>query len=215
VIVQELEDRDLLDPQRRTPGPGLDLLRHRGPQLDGMAEVVGLDERGMDVVLTANGARVAEVVSALLGLVSAGVALEEGFWGVRRLCDERELLFMVDEDGKRIPPDVFIPAAERYHLMPTVDRWVIRNAFAALARRRAAGDLQAVFAINLSATSLCDERLGHFIREQLATQAIPARSICFEITETAAVENLERACAFIDEMRAIGCTFARRAASTS
>ncbi len=111
---------------------------------------------------------------------------------------------MVDDTGNRIGPESFIPAAERYHLMPTVDRWVIDNAFAALKRCLDNGQ-RCVFAINVSGTSLSDERLPDYVRRQLQKHAVPPSAVCFEITETAAVENLDRARAFIDDLRELGC----------
>lgn len=118
------------------------------------------------------------------------------------------LLRMTDEQGNRVPPDTFIPAAERYHLMPQVDRWVIANALAALKRRHQAGDTSCRFAINVSGASLSDDRLADYVRAQLAAHDVPPAAVCFEITETAAVENLTRASAFIDELRELGCSFA-------
>jgi diguanylate cyclase (GGDEF)-like protein/PAS domain S-box-containing protein len=115
------------------------------------------------------------------------------------------LLRMRDEQGKLVPPDAFLPAAERYNLMPSLDRWVIEHAFAWC---QAHGSANLVCSINLSGTSLNDAGLMPFIRAQFETTGVPARQICFEITETAAVANLGAASALIQELRAMGCQFA-------
>ncbi len=118
------------------------------------------------------------------------------------------LVRMVDERGQMVPPMAFIPAAERYNLMPSIDRWVIRTALATLARLRADGaERVELCAINLSGGSIGDERLLEFVREQLRHFDVPRDTICFEITETAAIANLDKAIHFIQEMRALGCRF--------
>jgi diguanylate cyclase (GGDEF)-like protein len=120
------------------------------------------------------------------------------------------LLRMIDEQGKLVPPMAFIPAAERYNLMPTLDRWVIRTAFSTLSLMRSAGrnDAPEMCAINVSGASIGDERFLKFILEQFAQHGIPHRAICFEITETAVIGNLEKAVGLIDELSALGCSFA-------
>jgi len=119
------------------------------------------------------------------------------------------LVRMVGEDGNMVPPRAFIPAAERYGLMPAVDRWVVQSAFAALrdAHDRGAPDIPSLCTINLSGTSLSEEGLATFLRQQFDEFAIAPSSICFEITETAAISCLSRATSFIHEMRALGCRF--------
>ena len=121
------------------------------------------------------------------------------------------LVRLIDERNELISPVAFIPAAERYHLMPSIDRWVIRTAFRLLADRRAAGDAAATsgtYAINLSGASIGDDQFLDYVRESFARFRIPHRSICFEITETTAVTSLSKAAEFIGAMREPGCRFA-------
>ncbi len=117
------------------------------------------------------------------------------------------LLRMKDENGTLIPPMAFIPAAERYGLMPTLDRWVVRTTFAYCAKHHAHADSEDIIAINLSGLSLCDEKFLDFVLEQFAEFNLPYARICFEITETAAITNLANATAFIGELKSKGCWF--------
>jgi len=122
----------------------------------------------------------------------------------------RELLVrMLDERGEIVPPMTFIPAAERYGLMPSIDRWVLRNALAIIARQRfdERGEAADIFSINLSGSSIGDESFLDFIREQFTHFDVPCQCICFEITETAAIARLDKATHFIQELRALGCLF--------
>jgi diguanylate cyclase (GGDEF)-like protein len=116
------------------------------------------------------------------------------------------LLRMTGADGEIIGAGDFISAAERYGLMPVIDRWVVKTAFEALA---ASDDLpRTEYAINLSGASIGDERFLRFLREQFAQTGVAPSSICFEITETAAVANLVLATRFIHELKRMGCKFA-------
>ncbi len=120
------------------------------------------------------------------------------------------LIRLRGENDEIIPPGAFIPAAERYGLMAAVDRWVIRTLFAAMAQQAERACLESStcsYAVNLSGTSLNDEMLQDYVREQLLHYNIAPRRIWFEITETAAIANLPRATRFIKEMKALGCRF--------
>ena len=120
------------------------------------------------------------------------------------------LLRMVDQEGKLIPPGNFIPAAERFGLMPTLDRWVMENALAYCSKMREQLPECDHYncAINLSGTSLNDDKMLEFIREQMGRYNVDPARLCFEITETAAIANLAHATEFIRELRALGCSFA-------
>lgn len=119
------------------------------------------------------------------------------------------LLRMIDAaHGRTVLPGVFISAAERYGLMPMIDRYVIENVFRQLQQRgpeRLNGD---IVSINVSGTSLNDGDFSHYIREQFQRFRLSPDSVCFEITETAAVGNMGRALQFISQMRDLGCSIA-------
>ncbi|MBI3778404.1 MAG: EAL domain-containing protein [Gammaproteobacteria bacterium] len=117
----------------------------------------------------------------------------------------REVLVrMRDEKGELVPPMAFIPAAERYGVMSMVDRWVVKSAFEWLADHPAEESL----AVNLSSQSLGDDGFLDFVMEQFHMAGLSPRRICFEITETAAIANWNRATQFIAALRALGCCFA-------
>ena len=120
------------------------------------------------------------------------------------------LIRKISQDGSIILPTSFIASAERYHLMPNIDRWVIKNTFATYRDMldRSLEKCNYVFSINLSGTSLGDKSLLGYIREQLAVYAIPATAICFEITETSAIVNLKNTIQLFTALRKLGCSFA-------
>jgi len=114
------------------------------------------------------------------------------------------LVRMLDEHDKLIPPMAFIPAAERYSMMPLVDQWVVQSSFSKVS---SLGPNCGTYAINISGTSIGDERFLEFVREQLRRYVMPPRTICFEITETAAIANFDKAARFFGELKALGCLF--------
>ncbi|MGP1375295.1 MAG: EAL domain-containing protein [Almyronema sp.] len=121
------------------------------------------------------------------------------------------LLRMVDAEGRLIRPAAFVSAAERYDLMPEVDRWVIRTCFAELQRHQTQSPSSLPYdlhALNLSGASLNDKYFLDFLREQFNHYKISPSSICFEITETAAICDLKKATHFMQELKSLGCWFA-------
>ena len=116
------------------------------------------------------------------------------------------LLRMKDNDGEYLSNKALFSAAERYRLMPQIDRWVTSNTIACLAAESELIDaVQANFSINLSGQSLGDDDILDFIHQEIEESGIPAARLCFEITESAAVSNLKKAQAFIDGLRERGC----------
>ena len=119
------------------------------------------------------------------------------------------LLRAVDDTGAILEPKKLIPAAERYKLMPGVDRWVISNALSILERFwEKLQHKKPILAINISGQSFRDEAFLDFILSSLQNSTIPSTAICFEITETAAIGNLLAAQNLIKSLRDIGCTIA-------
>jgi len=113
------------------------------------------------------------------------------------------LVRLRDEQGRLVPPNAFIPAAERYNLMPQIDRWVLRTTLGFL---RGLSDSSQV-AINVSGQSLCDADFLRFAIDQINETGLDPRRICFEITETAAIAHLNLASRFISVLHGMGCSF--------
>ena len=117
------------------------------------------------------------------------------------------LLRLKGEDGL-IAPGIFLPAAERYNLMPLIDRWVVRNVFEYLGRTGLGREPLGTYFINLSGSTLSDQSFFDDIKLlQKQCNVLPQR-ICFEITETAAIDNLVDTVEFIGEIREQGFKFA-------
>jgi diguanylate cyclase (GGDEF)-like protein/PAS domain S-box-containing protein len=133
-------------------------------------------------------------------IVPIGTA--EGHWPHYEL-----LLRMRDERGEIVAPTAFIPAAERYNLMPGLDRWVVSHTLETLAYKGAPGTAPYTLAINLSGTTLNDARFLDFVLDELTAAAVVPGAICFEITETAAIANLDRVISFMRALKARGCRF--------
>ena len=141
------------------------------------------------------------------------------------------LLRLRDQSGEIISPMAFIPAAERYNLMHTIDRWVISTLFrylhndpnfriqteecltspldlTAADRVMRCSNLPSLYTVNLSGASINEDRFIDFLQEQFRIYRIPPEVICFEITETLAIANLGKAVHFIEKLKEIGCWFA-------
>jgi diguanylate cyclase (GGDEF)-like protein len=118
------------------------------------------------------------------------------------------LLRLKNQDSGVISPHVFLPAAERFGLINAIDRWVIVNTFEWMNHHIRFDDQFGIISINLSGYSIGDKGLLDLITQRLSNAQFPASSICFEITETAAISNIERAGEFIASLRSLGCRFA-------
>ena len=117
------------------------------------------------------------------------------------------LLTMRDELGEVMPPSDFILAAETYNRMTVIDRWVIERVLTWLAEHRGRLDHFGGFSINVSGHSVNDETFPDFVLEQFSRTQAPTSKVCFEITETAAIANLDNAVEFMNRMKIIGCRF--------
>lgn len=118
------------------------------------------------------------------------------------------LLRMIDKNGKIVPPGLFLPAAERYGLMPKIDRWVINHYFKWLHEYPEQLAQLGQCAINLSGPSLADEEMQTFILDCFELYQIPYHKVCFEITESMAIQQLDETLEFISVFKKLGCIFA-------
>lgn len=112
-----------------------------------------------------------------------------------------------DDEGNTIPPGAFLPAAERYNLATELDKWVIEHLFMWLSANPECLEALAQCSINLSGLSMSNESMPAFIDSAFEKYSIPTHKICFEITETAAIGNLNYATKFIHQLREKGCSF--------
>ncbi|MGI9234197.1 MAG: putative bifunctional diguanylate cyclase/phosphodiesterase [Woeseiaceae bacterium] len=118
------------------------------------------------------------------------------------------LIRLRDHNGEILAPMVFLPAAERYQLMPLVDRWVIHNALKLLGSRwKSIAAEDPVFCINLSGQSFANPGFQAFIIDEIRESGVPPKNICFEVTETVAISHIDDAVRFMTALREFGCTF--------
>ncbi len=139
------------------------------------------------------------------------------FQSIEPLSNNRELKTKVEillrlrlDDGTIVSPGVFIPSAERYGIMTSIDRWVVQRSFRAWRELRDKHHpiTESIFSINLSGPTLLDEAFVDFIIDCLEETEIPAPMFCFEITETSAIQNLSYASRFMTRLKDLGFTFA-------
>ena len=124
-----------------------------------------------------------------------------------KLCEI--LLRFWDGSGKLISPTIFLSVAERYHLMPRIDRWVVKTLLAYLSLPKMANLYKdQILTVNLSGASINDSCFLEFIEDQFTLYQVSPTQICFEITETVAITNLEKAAQFIQSLKKLGCSFA-------
>ena len=117
------------------------------------------------------------------------------------------LIRLGDEHGKIVPPMAFLPAAERYHLMPQIDRWVIENTFKFAQKIEQRCNKRCHFSINLSGQTITEPDLHEFIIRKAKQYDIHTELTCFEITETAAIANMSKAVKLINNLKAEGFLF--------
>jgi diguanylate cyclase (GGDEF)-like protein/PAS domain S-box-containing protein len=136
----------------------------------------------------------AQPVISTAGRVTRGPAIEV-------------LLRMIDEDGKLVQPRQFIPAAERYQLMASIDRWVVQATLSAIANGAIRLPDERSCSINLSAQALAEDGFLDFVVECLDHSQVPPHRICFEVGETAVMERFDQARRFVAVLHGIGCQF--------
>ncbi len=118
------------------------------------------------------------------------------------------LLRLCDRDGGIVMPGEFLPAAEQYNVCSMIDRWVVEEALRWLSSATTPMERIGLCCINLSARSLGDFEFQERLHELLTQSTVPARKLCFEITETAAISDTTQALKFVQAIRALGCKFA-------
>jgi diguanylate cyclase (GGDEF)-like protein len=118
------------------------------------------------------------------------------------------LLRMQDDEGLGlVPPGQFLPAAERYGIVPDIDRWVVRHSLDWLASLgRAAENMR--ISINICGPAASDPHFHRYVRDLIRQTGVPPRSLCFEITESVAIRSLANAAALVDALGDLGCQFA-------
>lgn len=118
------------------------------------------------------------------------------------------LIRMQDDNGRLVPPNAFLPAVERYNRAPKLDRWILDKVLMLLSENRNVLSQIDKCSINLSGQSLVSEGFLPFIMAKLKEYEIQPSKICFEITETAAIANLDQATSFVQSLKDLGCYFA-------
>ena len=116
------------------------------------------------------------------------------------------LLRLTDEHGKIVHPNLFIPMAERYGMIGLIDRWVVKNVL--INYQQYYPEAQTMVAINLSGSSLSDEKFTEFVTQLLEQSSMPAERLCFEITETTTISQLDQAIKFMTTLKKLGVRFA-------
>src|SRR5699024_2719645 len=118
------------------------------------------------------------------------------------------LIRSADCEGRLLAPGSFLPVAERYHILPRIDRWVLEHALGVIADSEPAHSQIDYFSINLSGQSVADEDFITFALNLLRQSEVDPHRLVFEITETSAVTNFGRAAHLIRALRDMGCRFA-------
>ena len=134
--------------------------------------------------------------------------------GPHREPNYEVLVRMIDKAGNLIPPTGFMPAAERYNLLTSIERWVISSLIEYLHNQWNGGAIprdaseRGYYSVNLSGASINDKSLPDFLHTLLRRYQLPAGLLCFEITETTAISNLNAAAELMTELKGMGCRFA-------
>lgn len=114
------------------------------------------------------------------------------------------LLRMINKEGDIVSPNNFLPAAERYNMITLIDQWVVEKSIEWLASRKE----KVLISVNLSGMSLSNRDFLNFIVSKIKQHEINPELLCFEITETAAIDNMSTAIHFMNVLKKLGCSFA-------
>ncbi len=117
------------------------------------------------------------------------------------------LIRLTDDRGHSTDSAEFLRPAERYQMMPQIDRWVINTALGAIASGEIKLSARRSCAINLSSQTLGDEAFLSFVVDSLDSTGVAPSAICFEVTEAAILSNVQHAQRFIEVLHGIGCEF--------
>jgi diguanylate cyclase (GGDEF)-like protein/PAS domain S-box-containing protein len=117
------------------------------------------------------------------------------------------LLRLKDGDGKLINPGEFLPAAERFRIMPRVDKWVVGTVIDFLTKNRQLVTNAEMISVNLSGKSIGDRNFQAFVQDRVAGSDFDREKLCFEITESESINNIDSSIEFIEKMREIGIRF--------
>jgi diguanylate cyclase (GGDEF)-like protein/PAS domain S-box-containing protein len=118
-----------------------------------------------------------------------------------------EILLRIKSGGSPIRPGTFLPAAERYDMMPSVDRWVLRSSLAWLEQHPEHTAALDMCTINISRRTLADQSFQAYAADLIDHSSVPAHKLCFEITENGAIANMQKTISFIDALSRRGCRF--------
>ena len=128
--------------------------------------------------------------------------------GVRGPALEVFVRLMGEQGQPGAPPAEFIRAAERYRLMPQIDRWVVQTVLSALGRGGMKVPPGRSVAINIAGQTLGDSDFLEFVVDCFDHTGANPGDICFEVTESSVVANLDHAHRFIAVLHGMGCEFA-------
>lgn len=118
------------------------------------------------------------------------------------------LVRMIGENGKLIPPGAFMPAAERYNVVSRIDRWVIQHALEEVKSITNIWDRINYVSINVSGDSISSEGFFKYVEETLENSGVSPECVCFEVTETQVISNIDKAIKCLFKLRKLGCLIA-------
>jgi len=120
------------------------------------------------------------------------------------------LVRLNEEEGSMLPPGTFFPLAEKYGLMPHLDRWVVQHVAEWVARQmpRSAQQENTMFFINVSEATIADRGFPEFLHLTLLEYGVPGTALCFEISDSELASRTEDVAEFSRQVRQSGCRVA-------